>query len=203
MSVTSPEAVSRRKMPHCRRFLPWRRVRLARLRNGGMDIELGPRRVTNATHGEAIMTLHTPDWSSRRGSVLTEQAFVLAAIVGIVLVAVARLGFETNLVFDQLSKTFPRLSSRSAGKQPAAKRGKRAPSTSTAGGSATPGASVAPASTGASKKMAGGRPRSGSGGGGISQAKRTPKRRPTTTVSSGVISTSGGSGLMAVLIGSR
>jgi hypothetical protein len=150
------------------------------------------------------MNLHTPDRTSRRGSVLTEQAFVLAAIVGIVLVAVARLGFETNMVFDQLSKTFPRLSNRSAARQPAAKRGKRAPSTSTAmaGGNAAPAASAA-ASKGTTKKVAGGRARSGSGGGGISQSKRTPKRQPTTTVSWGVTSTSGGSGLMAVLIGSR
>jgi hypothetical protein len=136
--------------------------------------------------------------------VLTEQAFVLAAIVGIVLVAVARLGSETNLVFDQLSKTFPRLSKSSAGRQPAAKRGNRAPSTRTAmaGGNAAPAAAV-PASTGATKKMAGGRARSGSGGGGLPQAKQKPKRKPTTTVSWGVTSTSSGSGLMALFVGSR
>jgi hypothetical protein len=151
------------------------------------------------------MNPHTPDQRRRRGSVLTEQAFVLAAIVGIVLVAVARLGSETNLVFDQLSKTFPRLSKSSAGRQPAAKRGNRAPSTRTAmaGGKAAPAAAAVPASTGATKKMAGGQARSGSGGGGLPQAKQKPKRKPTTTVSWGVTSTSSGSGLMALFVGSR
>jgi hypothetical protein len=148
------------------------------------------------------MNLHTPDRTSRRGSVLTEQAFVLAAIVGIVLVAVARMGSETNLVFDQLSKTFPRVSRGNPARQPAAKRGKRAPSTPTAmaGGNAAPAATPAPKAL--TKKTAG-RRRSGSGGGGISQSKRTRTRKPTATVSTGVTSTSSGSGLMAVLIGSR
>jgi hypothetical protein len=71
-----------------------------------------------------------------------------------------------------------------------------------AGGNAAP-AAAAPASKGASKKVAGGRARSGSGGGGLPQVKRATKRQPTTSVSYGVTSTSSGAGLLAVLVGSR
>jgi hypothetical protein len=145
------------------------------------------------------MIRHNHFLKNRRGQVLTEQAFVLAAIVGIVLVVISRMGFETTSVFDQLSKTFPRFSNNRSAKQPAGSRPKRAPSTAKAMAAAgTP----APAAGKAAAKVPGARARRGSGGGGLSQTKRARDTKRSGTLSWGVTSTSSsGSGALAVLIG--
>jgi hypothetical protein len=139
---------------------------------------------------------------SRRGQVLTEQAFLIAAIVGIVLVVIARMGVETTSVFDQLSRTFPRLSKSGSGRQPAGKRPKRAPSSPTAMAAAT-ATPAAPSAAAASKTsgMKGARSKRGSGGGGIGTAKRKAGDKQRGSVSWGVTSTSSTSGSLAVLIG--
>ena len=134
---------------------------------------------------------------NQRGHVLAEHAVVLAAIVGILLVVVSRVGFETSSVFDQLGKTFPR-SSQTSGKRPG-KRPKRAPSSPTA----TPDTGApAPAAAKAPAKRPGAGSRGGSGGGGLSQSKRDGTPKGGGSVSSGATSkASTGSAGLTVLIG--
>lgn len=147
------------------------------------------------------MIRHEHYLKNRRGHVLTEHAFILAAIVGILLVVVARVGFETSSVFDQLGKTFPRSSHGKSGKRPAKKHAKRPPNSPPA--TADSGA-PAPAAASAPAKARGAGSRRGSGGGGLSQSKgaRDGKGSGTGTVSWGVTSTSSTSrGALSVLIG--
>lgn len=149
------------------------------------------------------MILHNHYLKSRRGQVLTEQAFVLAAIAGIVLVVVARMGSETSSVFDQLSRTFPRLSGKS-GRQPSASRPKRRATspTPTATPTASNAAPTTPVKSPAMKTPSKGHARRAAGGGGLPKNKRTRDPKRDATVSWGVTSTSsGGGGALSVLFG--
>jgi hypothetical protein len=130
---------------------------------------------------------------SQRGQVLPEQAFILTAIVGIALLVVLRIGFETGSMFDKLSMTFPRFSNGGSGRKPARNRPKGAGSSPTA-----MAANDRPAPTAGSRaaKAPGAGPRRASGGGGLSQSKRdrdTKDGAPSTS--------STGSGVLTVLIG--
>ena len=152
-----------------------------------------------ASNGESIMILQIRDPRSRRGNMLAEQAFILAAI-GIALVVIARMGFEMSGMFDQLSLRLPAVSDGgSPGRQPARKRGKRPPAPpAMAGATGTP----RPASATPARKVSRGKApgsRRGPGGGGIGTSKRAADDERGGSVSYGVTSSS--SGVLSILIG--
>jgi hypothetical protein len=153
-------------------------------------------RLAHRAGGVFIMSIrHNRQRTGQLGSAVTEHAFVLVGILGLVL-AVARVGLETGSMFDQLSHVFSRTSA-SRGKQPNGRRA-RPHSNPTA---MAPAGAAAPASPTAAPKKASSKRSQGSGGGRVAKRKATPGKRGGE-VSWGVgTASAGGSGLLSRLIG--